>query len=60
MPRSVLLAVERGLVDRSPPGTRVSIITIVSLFNSSSGGGSGGRGGSFKTVYLRVLGMRKD
>lgn len=56
MPRSVLLAVERGVVDKAPPGTRVSILAIVSLFNSS-----GGRNGnSIKTVYLRVLGMQKD
>lgn len=56
MPRSVLLAVERGLVDRAPPGTRVSIVGIVSLFNSSIGRGNS----SVKTVYLRVLGMQKD
>jgi len=56
MPRSVLLAVERGLVDRAPPGTRVSIMAIVSLFNS----GGGRNGNSVKTVYLRVLGMLKD
>jgi len=60
MPRSVLLAVERGLVDRSPPGSRVSVWTVVSLF--SAGGGFGGSSGStsVKTVYLRVIGMQKD
>mmetsp|Transcript_13691 Transcript_13691/g.20384 ORF Transcript_13691/g.20384 Transcript_13691/m.20384 type:complete len:487 (-) Transcript_13691:8-1468(-) len=57
MPRSVLLAVERGLVDRAPPGTRVNLMAIVSLFNS--GGGRGGSA-SVKTVYLRVLGMQRD
>lgn len=56
MPRSVLLAVERGLVDKAPPGTRVNIMAIVSLFNSSAGR----NGNSVKTVYLRVLGMQKD
>ena len=56
MPRSVVLAVERGLVDLAPPGTRVSIMAIVSLFNSGSGKGST----SVKTVYLRVVGMQKD
>jgi len=60
MPRSVLLAMERGLVDRAPPGTRVSVWTVVSLF-SAGGGGSGGTGGtSVKTVYLRVVGMQRD
>eukprot|EP00581_Thalassiosira_minuscula_P005523 CAMPEP_0183747536 /NCGR_PEP_ID=MMETSP0737-20130205/67312_1 /TAXON_ID=385413 /ORGANISM="Thalassiosira miniscula, Strain CCMP1093" /LENGTH=384 /DNA_ID=CAMNT_0025983249 /DNA_START=152 /DNA_END=1302 /DNA_ORIENTATION=- len=33
MPRSVLVAVERGLVDKAPPGTRVTVIAIASLFN---------------------------
>jgi len=56
MPRSVLLAVERGLVDRAPPGTRVSVLSVVSLFNS----GGGGRNRSVKTVYLQVLGMQRD
>lgn len=62
MPRSVLLAVERGLVDRAPPGTRVSLLAVVSLFNSSSSS-SGHRGshhGSVKTVYLKVMGMQRD
>jgi DNA replication licensing factor MCM5 len=58
MPRSVLLAVERGVVDKSPPGTRVSVMAIVSLFNASSGGGR--RGTSVKSVYLRVLGLQRD
>ena len=58
MPRSVLLAVERGLVDRAPPGTRVSIMAIVSLFNQ--GGGRNGSGSSVKTVYLRVLGLQRE
>lgn len=57
MPRSVVLAVERGLVDKAPPGTRVSIMAIVSLFNSGGGGKSGS---VVKSVYLRVLGMQKD
>lgn len=58
MPRSVLLAVERGLVDKCPPGTRVSVLAIASLFNS---GGNGGRNsGSVKTVYLRVVGLQRD
>jgi len=59
MPRSVLLAVERGLVDKSPPGTRVSLLAVVSLFNSFAGGGNRSNG-SVKTVYLRVLGMQRD
>ena len=56
MPRSVLMAVERGLVEKSPPGTRISVLAIASLF--SAGGGKGG--GSVKTVYLRVIGLQRE
>lgn len=41
MPRSILLAVERGLVDKAPPGTRVNIIGIASLFSNAAGAGRG-------------------
>ena len=59
MPRSVLLAVERGLVDLAPPGTRVSVLAVPSLF--SAGGGAGNNsGGNNRTVYLRVLGLQRD
>ena len=67
MPRSVLLAVERSLVDEAPPGTRVNVIGIASLFTNAAGGGGGGGGkggggggGSVRTMYLRVVGMQKD
>jgi len=59
MPRSVLLAVERTLVDKCPPGTRVCVLAIASLFTSGGGAGSSG-GGSVKSVYLRVVGIEKD
>ncbi|EED96028.1 mcm5-like protein [Thalassiosira pseudonana CCMP1335] len=57
MPRSVLVAVERGLVDKAPPGTRVTVLAIASLFNT--GGAEGGSGG-VKTTYLRVVGMERE
>ncbi len=57
MPRSVLLAVERGVVDKAPPGTRVSVVAIVSMFNANGGGRSGK---IVKSVYLRVLGLQRD
>ena len=70
MPRSVLVAVERGLVDRAPPGTRVTVVAIASLFNSGGAGGGGGgagskrphdaAGGGVRTTYLRVVGMEKE
>jgi DNA replication licensing factor MCM5 len=68
MPRNIQLSVDRYLVDRVVPGTRVSVIGVVSLW----GGGSttaasgrkqqntGGGAGSIKTPFLRVLGMQID
>ena len=35
MPRNIMLTVDRYLVDRVVPGTRVSVIGVVSLFNSA-------------------------
>lgn len=58
MPRSVLLAVERSLVDSAPPGTRVSVLCIPTLLHSSVEGSS--NRDAPKTVYLRVVGMVKD
>jgi len=63
MPRSVLLAVERALVDVAPPGTRVSVLAIPTLFTTNGGGQrqqSKGGAGDTKAVYLRVVGMVKD
>lgn len=61
MPRSVMVAVEKGLVDKAPPGTRVALFCVPTLFG---GGGptSGGRGGqsAVQKVYLRCVGMSKD
>eukprot|EP00978_Attheya_sp_CCMP212_P004600 scaffold10034_cov53-Attheya_sp.AAC.3 len=56
MPRSVLMAVERSIVDKAAPGTRVNVLAIASLFNSFSGGSNG----SVKTVYLRVVGLQRE
>ena len=53
MPRSVLCAVERTLVDQAPPGTRVTLFCIPTLF---SNGGDGG----VRSLYLRVVGLEKD
>jgi DNA replication licensing factor MCM5 len=65
LPRAIMLAADRHLVDRVTPGTRVSVIGIASLFNSSSNGNSGGAsssalGASVRTPFLRVLGMQLD
>lgn len=56
MPRSVMVAVERGLVDKAPPGTRVSIFCIPTLFGSNGSASS-----TFQQkVYLRCVGLSKD
>jgi DNA replication licensing factor MCM5 len=56
MPRSVLLAVERSLVDVAPPGTRVSVFCIPTMFTT---GGFNNQNPT-KSVYLRVVGMVRD
>jgi DNA replication licensing factor MCM5 len=56
MPRSVLAAVERSLVDICPPGTRVSVLCIPTLFTQASSGRAEGT----KAVYLRVVGLVKE
>mmetsp|Transcript_5928 Transcript_5928/g.8976 ORF Transcript_5928/g.8976 Transcript_5928/m.8976 type:complete len:821 (+) Transcript_5928:131-2593(+) len=55
MPRSVMVAVERSLVDRAPPGTRVSIFCIPMIFSSANNSSTGAR-----SLYLRVIGLTKD
>ena len=52
LPRSVLVVVERSMVDKAPPGTRVSILCVPTLFHHSSSD-------SVQSVYLRVVGLRK-
>jgi DNA replication licensing factor MCM5 len=61
MPRSVMVAVEKGLVDKAPPGTRVNLFCVPTLFNGGNGtpGQRGGQG-SVQKVYLRCVGMSKD
>eukprot|EP00981_Chlorochromonas_danica_P003705 scaffold684_cov167-Ochromonas_danica.AAC.4 len=60
MPRHIMLSVDRYLVDRVSPGTRVSVLGVVSLFNSGNGRQGSGSSGSVRTPFLRVLGMQVD
>lgn len=60
MPRNVLAVVERALVDVAPPGTRVTVLCIPTLFTTNGGGGGKGGQKESKAVYLRVVGMVKD
>lgn len=59
MPRSIMLTVDRYLVDRVTPGTRVAVIGIASLFQQAGKKGSG-LAASVRTPYLRVLGIQVD
>ena len=62
MPRHLQLIVERSLADRTAPGTRVSVIGVVSVSTSDGGRGSNAasqRAGAvaIRTPYLRVIGV---
>ena len=57
MPRSVMVAIEKGIVDKAPPGTRVSLFCIPTLFGSAS---PNSRDSAVQKVYLRCVGMEKD
>jgi DNA replication licensing factor MCM5 len=60
MPRHILLAADRYLVDTVSPGTRVSIIGVYSIFKKGSQKKSKGDqsvGQSVRTPYFKVLGI---
>ena len=56
MPRSVMLSVDRNLVDKAIPGNRVTVTGIMSIMNNAGKGGPGGV--AIRTPYLQVLGVR--
>lgn len=56
MPRNCLLSVERSLVDRVSPGTRVAVMGVYSIFNSKRMGKGGGA--NVRQPYLRIVGLR--
>jgi len=58
MPRSVMLTIDRYLVDRVAPGTRVSVMGILSLFNSGTKQAKMQASVPIKTPYLRVMGIQ--
>lgn len=58
MPRHMLLAVERSLVDRVAPGTRVTVLGIVSVVNTAAKSRRQDAAAmSVRTPYLRVVGI---
>ena len=58
MPRSIMLSVDRYLVDHVTPGTRVGIVGISSLMNSGERSKTGSS--SIRTSYLRVVGIHVE
>jgi hypothetical protein len=55
MPRNLLLSCDRYLVDKAPPGTRVSILGISSVFNSGARKQVGAV--AIRTPFVRVVGI---
>jgi len=55
MPRNVLLAVDRHLVDCAKPGMRVTVVGVASLYKSN--GGKGKDAPSVKQIYVNVVGI---
>lgn len=63
MPRIMMLSVDRYLVDRVAPGTRLDVLGIYSLMSSSDRNArSAGfaASSSVKTPYIRVVGMNVE
>ena len=56
MPRSIMLSVDRHLVDRAIPGNRVTVTGIMNIMANAGKGGPGGV--AIRTPYLQVLGIR--
>jgi DNA replication licensing factor MCM5 len=59
MPRNVQLTVDRYLVDKASPGTRVTVIGVYMIPQGRKKQGGKG-GGEAKAPYLRVVGMQMD
>ena len=65
MPRHMLCVVDRALVGRVVPGTRVNLVGTFGVAATEGGGGrGGGRGGSgagsVQKPYIRVLGLEQE
>ena len=61
MPRNIMLSVDRYLVDRVAPGTRVEVMGVVSLFsNNQKKNGVGSGSAAIRIPFLKVLGMQID
>ena len=59
MPRSVMLSIDRHLVDRAIPGQRVTVTGIMNIMTNASGKSGHNNGVAIRTPYLQVLGVRR-
>ncbi|KAL0481692.1 DNA replication licensing factor MCM5 [Acrasis kona] len=57
MPRNLILSVDRYLVERTPPGTRVTVVGIFSTFQNGKQRRSGKSNSTISNPYIRVLGI---
>jgi len=62
MPRNIMLSVDRNLVDRCSPGTRISVMGVSSLMPTSGKprAGAGAAMTHVKIPFLRVLGLQVE
>lgn len=63
LPRSMMCLVDRRLVGAVSPGTRVTAVGILSIFQGKEGGGNQrDKGGAvaIRQPYLRVIGFQED
>ena len=58
LPRNILLVVDRHMVQKIVPGTRVTAIGIFSIMQGKPG--SGGANASIRQPYIRVVGLEED
>ena len=57
MPRNIMLSVDRYLVDRVSPGTRISVMGVSSLISTKGNQRLGSTATPVKQPYIRVLGI---
>ena len=60
MPRNVTLMVERNLVQKIVPGTRVKVMGVYSLHSGGGDKGSKGKGNQVSQRYLNVVGLVEE
>lgn len=62
MPRHIQLLVERNLVSRAVPGTRIVLVGVSALYAAAARGGPGASGAdnSVRTPYIKALGIQVD